>query len=89
MDIHVSTSTVREAFEFSALLRQSPNTPKAEKLAYVDKTLEVLGMVELQHMTIRSLSLEKKKRATIGVELCAKPSLLIFLDEPTSVSLFH
>lgn len=86
MDIHVQTSTVREAFEFSALLRQSPSTSRSEKLAYVDKILDVLGMVELQHMVIRSLSLEQKKRTTIGVELCAKPSLLLFLDEPTSVS---
>lgn len=87
MDIHVGTSTIREAFEFSALLRQSPNTSKAEKLAYVDEVIDILGMGELQNAVIDSLSLEQKKRTTIGVELCAKPSLLLFLDEPTSVSL--
>lgn len=86
MDIHVDTSTVREAFEFSALLRQSSNTCKASKLAYVDEVLDILGMGELQNAIIGSLSLEQKKRTTIGVELCAKPSLLLFLDEPTSVS---
>lgn len=86
MDIHVKTSTVREAFEFSALLRQSASTSDEEKRAYVDKIIDVLGMNELQNMVIGSLSLEKKKRTTIGVELCAKPSLLLFLDEPTSVS---
>lgn len=85
MDIHVETSTVREAFEFSALLRQSSDTSKASKLAYVDEVLDILGMEELQHAIIGSLSLEQKKRTTIGVELCAKPSLLLFLDEPTSV----
>ncbi|KAK6725417.1 hypothetical protein SNK04_004222 [Fusarium graminearum] len=84
MDIHVKTSTVREAFEFSALLRQSASTSDEEKRAYVDKIIDVLGMNELQNMVIGSLSLEKKKRTTIGVELCAKPSLLLFLDEPTS-----
>ena len=31
-----------------------------------------------------SLSLEQKKRVTIGAELSAKPELLLFLDEPTS-----
>ena len=31
-----------------------------------------------------SLGVEQKKRLTIGVELAAKPSLLLFLDEPTS-----
>jgi len=84
MDIHVETSTVREAFEFSALLRQSAATPRAEKLAYVDGVINILGMTDLQDAIIRSLSLEQKKRTTIGVELCAKPSLLLFLDEPTS-----
>jgi len=33
---------------------------------------------------IRSLPLEQKKRTTIGVELCAKGTDLLFLDEPTS-----
>ncbi|KAH7174068.1 P-loop containing nucleoside triphosphate hydrolase protein [Fusarium flagelliforme] len=84
MDIHVETSTVREAFEFSALLRQSASTSDKEKRAYVDKIIGVLGMNELQDMVIGSLSLEQKKRTTIGVELCAKPNLLLFLDEPTS-----
>lgn len=86
MDIHVDTSTVREAFEFSALLRQSRHVSKSEKLAYVEEVLDILGMTELQDAVIYSLSLEQRKRTTIGVELCAKPSLLLFLDEPTSVS---
>ncbi|KAF4956228.1 hypothetical protein FSARC_11627 [Fusarium sarcochroum] len=84
MDIHVETSTVREAFEFSALLRQNASTSDEEKRAYIDKIIDFLGMNELQNMVIGSLSLEQKKRTTIGVELCAKPSLLLFLDEPTS-----
>lgn len=46
-----------------------------------------------QHILIRSnavlliiigLNVEQRKRLTIGVELAAKPSLLLFLDEPTS-----
>lgn len=86
MDIHVETSTVREAFEFSALLRQSATTSKSDKLATVDEVLDILQMSDLQNVVIQSLSLEQKKRTTIGVELCAKPSLLLFLDEPTSVS---
>lgn len=84
MDIHDETSTIREAFQFSALLRQGRDVAKDDKLAYVDTVLDTLGLVELQDALIESLDIEKKKRVTIGVELCAKPKLLLFLDEPTS-----
>lgn len=84
MDIHDESSTVREAFEFSALLRQNRDIPKDKKLAYVETVLSNLGLVELQNAIIGSLDIEKKKRVTIGVELCARPRLLLFLDEPTS-----
>ena len=30
------------------------------------------------------LNIEQQKRLTIGIELAAKPQLLLFLDEPTS-----
>ena len=83
----MDSSTVREALEFSALLRQRSSSSKAKRLAYVDEVIDTLGMTELQNVLIRSLSLEQKKRVTIGVELCARPSLLLFLDEPTSVSI--
>lgn len=84
MDIHDDTATIREAFEFSALLRQDRSVPKAEKIAYVDTVLNLLNLAHLQNAIIGSLQLEQKKRTTIGVELCAKPKLLLFLDEPTS-----
>lgn len=84
MDLHDNTSTIREAFEFSAILRQDRNTPRQEKIAYVDRILDLLELDEIQDAIIGSLSVEQKKRVTIGVELAAKPSLLLFLDEPTS-----
>lgn len=84
MDIHVETSTIREAFRFSALLRQDDTHTKEDRLVYVDQIIHTLGLSEMQDIIIRSLSLEQKKRTTIGVELCARPNLL-FLDEPTSV----
>lgn len=88
LDIHEHLCTVREALEFSALLRQSRDTPKAEKLAYVDTIIDLLEMRDIENTLIgrpgAGLSVEQRKRLTIGVELVAKPSILIFLDEPTS-----
>jgi ATP-binding cassette, subfamily G (WHITE), member 2, PDR len=87
-DLHLETSTVREALEFSALLRQPASTPKAEKLAYVDKVIELLGMQEYADAVVgvlgEGLNVEQRKRLSIGVELAAKPPLLLFVDEPTS-----
>ena len=83
-DLHDGTQTVREAIEFSALLRQDRRVPRAEKLAYVDRVVELLELGELQDAIVSSLGVEQRKRLTIGVELAARPSLLLFLDEPTS-----
>ncbi|KAI1503807.1 ABC-2 type transporter-domain-containing protein [Biscogniauxia marginata] len=83
-DLHDGTQTIREAIEFSALLRQESNIPRSEKLAYVDKIIDLLELNDLQDAIISSLGVELRKRLTIGVELAAKPSLLLFLDEPTS-----
>jgi ATP-binding cassette subfamily G (WHITE) protein 2 (PDR) len=43
-DIHLQTSTVREALEFSALLRQPPEYEREERLAYVDHVISLLDM---------------------------------------------
>lgn len=88
LDVHEPYTTVREALEFSALLRQSADTPREEKLRYVDTVIDLLELRDLEHTLIGrpgvGLSVEQTKRVTIGVELVAKPSILIFLDEPTS-----
>ncbi|KAJ4370716.1 ATP-binding cassette transporter snq2 [Neocucurbitaria cava] len=84
MDLHDGTATIREALEFSAILRQDKSIPKQEKLDYVDKIIDLLELQDIQDALVSSLGVEQKKRLTIGVELAAKPSLLLFLDEPTS-----
>ena len=84
MDLHDMTATVREALEFSALLRQDRHIPRQEKLDYVTTIIELLELNEIEDAVIMSLGVEQRKRLTIGVELAAKPSLLLFLDEPTS-----
>ena len=82
-DLHDKTATIREAIEFSAILRQERHVSREEKVAYVDKIIDLLELRELSDALILSLGVEQRKRVTIAVELAAKPSLL-FLDEPTS-----
>ncbi|KPI44003.1 Brefeldin A resistance protein [Cyphellophora attinorum] len=84
MDLHELTATVREALEFSALLRQDRHIPRKEKLDYVTTIVDLLELHDIEDAIIMSLGVEQRKRLTIGVELAAKPSLLLFLDEPTS-----
>ncbi|GKZ43326.1 hypothetical protein AbraIFM66951_004058 [Aspergillus brasiliensis] len=88
LDVHEPYATVREALEFSALLRQPHSVPRQEKLAYVNTIIKLLELEDIADMLIgkvgAGLSIEQRKRVTIGVELVAKPSVLIFLDEPTS-----
>ncbi|PSN60602.1 ABC drug exporter AtrF [Corynespora cassiicola Philippines] len=84
MDLHDGTATIREALEFSAILRQDRKIPRKEKLEYVDTVIDLLELHDVQDALVSSLGVEQKKRLTIGVELAAKPSLLLFLDEPTS-----
>ncbi|KAF6831400.1 ABC multidrug transporter [Colletotrichum musicola] len=87
-DLHLNTATVREALSFSALLRQPRRYTRDEKLAYVDTVIDLLGMQEYADAVIgdlgEGLNVEQRKRLTIGVELAARPQLLLFLDEPTS-----
>ena len=42
------------------------------------------GLEAYADAIVGSLGVEHRKRTTIGVELAAKPKLLLFLDEPTS-----
>jgi ABC-type multidrug transport system ATPase subunit len=43
-DLHLFSATVREALEFSALLRQSSQYSRVEKLVYVKTVIELLDM---------------------------------------------
>ncbi|KAH6617791.1 ABC-2 type transporter-domain-containing protein [Chaetomium sp. MPI-SDFR-AT-0129] len=88
LDIHDPTQTIREALRFSADLRQPYDTPREEKYRYVEEIIALLEMDTFADAMIGSpeagLTVEQRKRVTIGVELAAKPELLLFLDEPTS-----
>jgi len=88
LDVHDPTQTIREALRFSADLRQPFETPREEKYHYVEEIIALLEMETFADAVIGSpeagLTVEQRKRVTIGVELAAKPELLLFLDEPTS-----
>ncbi|RAL17144.1 putative ABC multidrug transporter [Aspergillus homomorphus CBS 101889] len=87
-DLHLETATVRESLRFSAMLRQPDSVPVEEKHAYVEEVIKMLNMEDFAEAVVgvlgEGLNVEQRKLLTIGVELAAKPKLLLFLDEPTS-----
>ncbi|KAJ2805553.1 ATP-binding cassette transporter snq2, partial [Coemansia guatemalensis] len=89
LDVHNPHATVREALRFSAYLRQPASVTIAEKDQYVERVIFLLGLTNIGDCLIgeassgEGISLEERKRLTIGVELVSRPKIL-FLDEPTS-----
>lgn len=45
-DLHLQTSTVRDALLFSAFLRQPKHVSKQEKIEYVEEVIKLLDMGE-------------------------------------------
>ena len=88
LDTHEPRQTVREALRFSAYLRRPYEISKSEKDAYVEEVISLLEMENIADAIIgevtTGLAIGERKRVTIGVELAAKPELLLFLDDPTS-----
>lgn len=86
-DLHLETATVRESLQFSAMLRQPASVSKKEKYDYVEEVIKMLDMEDFAEAVVgvpgEGLNVEQRKLLTIGVELAAKPKLLLFLDEPT------
>jgi len=88
MDVHSPEATVREAFLFSAALRQPEEVCMDEKRRFVEHTIDILELHAVADRLIGEsalvgLTVEQRKRVTIGVELAANPAV-IFADEPTS-----
>ncbi|CAI7084678.1 ASB_collapsed_G0013100.mRNA.1.CDS.1 [Saccharomyces cerevisiae] len=87
-DLHLKTATVRESLRFSACLRQPSSVSIEEKNRYVEEVIKILEMQQYSDAVVgvagEGLNVEQRKRLTIGVELAARPKLLVFLDEPTS-----
>ncbi|RAH54522.1 ATP-binding cassette transporter [Aspergillus piperis CBS 112811] len=87
-DIHLASSTVREALQLSACLRRSEAVTWEEKMQHVEFLIRLLEIEDIAEAIIgvpgAGLNLEQRKRVSIGVELAAKPDIVLFLDEPTS-----
>ena len=70
------------------MLRRPKSVSKKEKFDFVEEVIKMLGMEEYADAVVgipgEGLNVEQRKLLTIGVELVAKPKLLLFLDEPTS-----
>jgi len=65
-DLHLNTSTVREALRFSALLRQPRHVSLQEKIDYVEEILDLLEMREYADAVVgvpgEGLNVEQRKR---------------------------
>ncbi|KAE8373888.1 hypothetical protein BDV26DRAFT_300713 [Aspergillus bertholletiae] len=87
-DIHLASSTVREALQLSACLHRPATVSWDEKMGHAKMLIQLLGMEDIAEAIIgvpgAGLNLEQRKRVSIGVELAAKPDIVLFLDEPTS-----
>lgn len=90
-DLHLATATVREALQFSAIMRQPGHLSRAEKLAYVEEVVDVLDMHAFADAVIgnarESLNIDQRKRLTIAVEMVAKPELLLFLGKSSDLQI--
>ncbi|EIN07867.1 hypothetical protein PUNSTDRAFT_69957 [Punctularia strigosozonata HHB-11173 SS5] len=87
-DILPPLLTVREAIFFAANLRLPESVPPHEKVEIVERVIQTLGLEKVRDVRIgdgekRGISGGEMRRVSIGLELVARPDVLI-LDEPTS-----
>jgi ABC-type multidrug transport system ATPase subunit len=82
-DSHDELSTIREAIEFSAMLRLPSEMSYEDKIGRVEEVIQTLRLSHVQQLRIGGTSPEIRKKVTIAVELVMNPGLL-FLDEPTT-----
>ena len=74
---------LRRTLRYAARLRLPAGTSAAEADRVVEETMHDLDLADRAEVPVRALSGGQRKRASIAVELLARPRLF-FLDEPTS-----
>ncbi|MFN2318764.1 MAG: ATP-binding cassette domain-containing protein, partial [Dermatophilaceae bacterium] len=74
------TDTVEEELAYAM---EQIGLPAAVMRKRVEETLDLLGIAELRHASLRDLSGGQQQRVAIGSVLTAHPRILV-LDEPTS-----
>eukprot|EP01028_Stygiella_incarcerata_P005932 TRINITY_DN24453_c0_g1_i1.p1 TRINITY_DN24453_c0_g1~~TRINITY_DN24453_c0_g1_i1.p1 ORF type:complete len:476 (-),score=108.25 TRINITY_DN24453_c0_g1_i1:761-2188(-) len=87
-DVLLPTATVKETVLTAARLKLPNSIPREEKLARVEKVIEVLRLGKCMNQKIGGgkipeISGGEKRRTTIAVELVTSPKVL-FMDEATS-----
>jgi ABC-type multidrug transport system ATPase subunit len=87
-DLHMANATVLEALTFAARCRLDGKVYDAKQAdAIVRSVADLIELTPILQKKVgtatNGLSVEQRKRLTIGVEMVAMPSIL-FLDEPTS-----
>ena len=74
---------LRRTLWFAARLRLPSGTPRAAVERVVDETLHAVDLADRAGTRVADLSGGQRKRASIAVELLARPDVFL-LDEPTS-----
>lgn len=80
--IHQELSVIK-AVDYAARLRLAPTLAPATRKALVTRVIHEVGLQDRLNVRISKLSGGQRKRASVAVELLARPRML-FLDEPTS-----
>jgi ABC-type multidrug transport system ATPase subunit len=89
MDVHSPCITVYETLHFAARLRlNEKEVSDSDVISIVNDTISTIELGKLKDLVVgdpggEGLSIEQRKRLSIGVELVGNPSVL-FMDEPTS-----
>lgn len=81
-DVHSAGLTVEESLRYSAGLRLTPDVGAATRAAYILEVLLVTELLDIRGNLVgepgeSGLSVEQRRRLSIGVELVANPSVVV------------